>query len=215
VPFPDLNLKMQMFALILDNTWTSTDELYSQYHIPVSVVAFFNRWHRFNSIDKIPQVEKIPVLFLSGLNDWAVLPKHVKKLFAACGSVDKELVTLPGGHTKTKRLPEYWSTLQRFVSECLKKAPAGGGALDPDNHATDKEVQEVTPVLSELNLPISTTSSVPNIQSQVVSSDTQDVPFNSIGFAFSTALDEEEEGGEEEGQNSRDIWNLFLRTRIS
>ena len=160
---------------------------------------------------KIPQVDKIPVLFISGLNDWAVLPKHVKKLFAACGSVDKELVTLPGGHTKTKRLPEYWSTLQRLISECLKKALAGGGALDPDSHAKDEEVQEVARVLSELNLPISTKYFHRSEHPICRSSDTQEVPFNnSIGFAISTALDEEEEG-EEEGQNSRDIWNLLLR----
>jgi hypothetical protein len=203
---------MQMFALILDNTWTSTDELYSQYHIPVSVVAFFDRWHKFNSIDKIPQVDKIPVLFLSGLNDWALLPKHVKKLFAACGSVDKELVTLPGGHTKTKRLPEYWSTLQRFVSESLKKALAGGGALDPDDRANAEEVHEVACV-EPIELPHLSHFHRSEHQSEVVSSDTQDVPFNnSIGFAISTTLDEEEEEEEEEvGQNSRDIWNLLLR----
>jgi len=98
---------------------------------------------------------------------------------------------LPGGHTKTKRLPDYWSTLQPFISECLKKALGDGGALDPDNHANNDEVQEVTRVLSKLNLPISTTSNFPTIECAVFS-DTQDVPFNnSIGFAISTALDED------------------------
>ncbi|KAI9701408.1 MAG: hypothetical protein M1820_006499 [Bogoriella megaspora] len=101
-------------ALILENTFLNIRKLIPSALPPARFLAPF--CHQiWPSEETIPQL-KIPILFLSGLQDEIVPPSHMKQLYDACKAPVKVWKALPqGDHNNTVAEPGYFQFIEEFI----------------------------------------------------------------------------------------------------
>ncbi|KAJ5577962.1 uncharacterized protein N7459_006926 [Penicillium hispanicum] len=104
-------------GLILENTFLSIRKLIPTVFPPARYLA--RLCHQYwTSEDVLPQITKVPILFLSGLKDELVPPSNMTQLFAVCESSRKVWRTLPnGGHNDSVAEPGYFEHILSFVTE--------------------------------------------------------------------------------------------------
>ncbi|OAL53192.1 BEM46 family protein-like protein [Pyrenochaeta sp. DS3sAY3a] len=107
-------------AIILENTFTSIKKLIPSAFPPARFLAPL--CHQiWPSEETLPQITKIPILFLSGLKDEIVPPSHMSKLFQVCRApkIWKELPN--GSHNDTVAEPRYFQYIDDFLSEFVTR----------------------------------------------------------------------------------------------
>lgn len=111
----------QIAGLILDNTFQSPSHVISQWlPIPIKVLDFFNPFNRFKSLEKVPKIIEIPVLFLASEKDTVIWYRQMISLYSLCGSNEKSLRTFPEeGHSSNKLLDDYWENIKAYISNIL------------------------------------------------------------------------------------------------
>ncbi|KAL8663650.1 MAG: hypothetical protein Q9202_003720 [Teloschistes flavicans] len=88
-----------VLGLVLLNTFTSIRKL-----IP--------------SEEVLPEITKVPILFMSGLRDEIVPPTHMKELYAGCRTTKKIWRDFPNGtHNETLAQPYFFDYIVQFVRE--------------------------------------------------------------------------------------------------
>ncbi|KAH8703321.1 BEM46 family protein [Talaromyces proteolyticus] len=102
-------------GLILENTFLCIRKLIPSVFPPARYLA--RLCHQYwGSEDVLPKIEKIPILFLSGLKDELVPPAHMSQLYAVCKSSTKIWRELPnGGHNDSVAEPNYFDYVKSFV----------------------------------------------------------------------------------------------------
>ena len=107
----------QIFALILENTFTSLPDIANYILVFTSVFPESS----FNSI--YPSLERIksittPTLFISGTSDKIVPPTMMDELFEASASSCKRLLVQTGGtHDYTWRTGGYFKKFKQFLDD--------------------------------------------------------------------------------------------------
>jgi len=48
----------------------------------------------------------------------------MEKLFEICRATTKEMVDFPGGHSKSKEMPSYWTCIDEFIRTALERGLA-------------------------------------------------------------------------------------------
>ncbi|KFA46669.1 hypothetical protein S40293_09560 [Stachybotrys chartarum IBT 40293] len=104
-------------GLILENTFLSMRKLIPSVLPPAKYLAIL--CHQVWSTESIlPNIKKVPVLFLSGLQDEIVPPHHMRQLYDICVAPGKRWKPLPGGDHNSSVLEEgYFEAIGDFVSE--------------------------------------------------------------------------------------------------
>ncbi|KAL8798273.1 MAG: hypothetical protein Q9182_006803 [Xanthomendoza sp. 2 TL-2023] len=112
-------------GLILVNTFTSIKKLIPSAFPPAKYIA--GLCHQYwNSEEVLPQITKIPIIFLSGLKDEIVPPSHMKQLFSLCKAPKKVWRDFPNGmHNDTIAEPYFFDYVSQFVQDVL-----GGRKMD-------------------------------------------------------------------------------------
>ncbi|POS86276.1 BEM46 family protein-like protein [Erysiphe pulchra] len=104
-----------LIGLILENTFLSMRKLIPSV-IPSSRFIALLCHQVWASEDFIPFINKVPILFLSGLKDEIVPPEHMRRLFEICQST-KIWKPLPSGdHNSSVLEPGYFETIEDFLS---------------------------------------------------------------------------------------------------
>ncbi|KAJ5291834.1 hypothetical protein N7478_001085 [Penicillium angulare] len=113
-----VNTNQEHFAgLILENTFLSIRKLIPVLVPPARYLARFCH-QTWQSEDWLPQIQKVPILFLSGLKDELVPPSHMTGLFALCQSETKIWRTLANGaHNDSVAEPGYFEHVLGFITE--------------------------------------------------------------------------------------------------
>ncbi|KAI9697646.1 MAG: hypothetical protein M1836_004596 [Candelina mexicana] len=104
-------------GLILENTFTTMRKLIPSAFPPARYVA--RLCHQvWASEENLPQITKVPVLFLSGLKDEIVPPSHMKELYSICKAPTKIWKELPNGsHNDTVAEPNYFRYIGEFIRD--------------------------------------------------------------------------------------------------
>ncbi|KAK6516365.1 hypothetical protein TWF506_006274 [Arthrobotrys conoides] len=107
----------QLSGLILENTFTSMREVIPNVFPPAKYVA--RLCHQvWPSIDVIPKIKKIPILFLSGLQDELVPPSHMRKLHAISNAPIKIWKDFPHGtHNDSVMEGGYFENINDFIND--------------------------------------------------------------------------------------------------
>ncbi|KAL9095629.1 MAG: hypothetical protein Q9165_002061 [Trypethelium subeluteriae] len=108
-------------ALILENTFLSIRKMIPAMIPPAKYLAPF--CHQvWPSEEMLPNVTKMPVLFLSGLKDEIVPPSHMKQLYDSCKAPVKIWRELPnGGHNGCVAEPGYFQYVEQFIHDYVVK----------------------------------------------------------------------------------------------
>lgn len=114
----EIATQLQTDGLMLDRTFSSSvDVAASRYFFfPVRTVMA----NQFKSIDKIPSF-KGSLLQLHGLVDEVIPYRFGKKLFEACTSPNKKLITLPSLYHTQPFPPEFWEEGLAFIRSIESK----------------------------------------------------------------------------------------------
>ncbi|KAI4094817.1 MAG: hypothetical protein L6R37_007161 [Teloschistes peruensis] len=108
-----------VLGLILINTFTSIRKLIPSAFPPAKYIAFMCHQY-WNSEEALPEITKIPILFMSGLKDEIVPPSHMKELYAGCRTRKKIWRDFPNGtHNETLAEPYFFDYIVHFVRELL------------------------------------------------------------------------------------------------
>ncbi|KAL8641547.1 MAG: hypothetical protein Q9228_001667 [Teloschistes exilis] len=108
-----------VLGLILINTFTSIRKLIPSAFPPAKYIAFMCHQY-WNSEEVLPEITKIPILFMSGLKDEIVPPSHMKELYAGCRTRKKIWRDFPNGtHNETLAEPYFFDYIVHFVRELL------------------------------------------------------------------------------------------------
>jgi fermentation-respiration switch protein FrsA (DUF1100 family) len=104
-------------GLVLENTFLSMRKLIPSVLPPAKYLAIL--CHQiWSSESLLPNIKKVPILFLSGLQDEIVPPHHMKKLYDICVAPNKRWKPFPGGDHNSSVLEEgYFEAIDDFVSE--------------------------------------------------------------------------------------------------
>ncbi|KAK5009081.1 bem46 protein, variant, partial [Cryomyces antarcticus] len=95
-------------GMILENTFLSIRKLIPSAFPPAKYLAPLCH-QLWPSEEVLPQITKVPVLFLSGLRDEIVPPTHMKQLYDVCRAEPKIWKELPNGsHNDTVAEPGYF-----------------------------------------------------------------------------------------------------------
>ncbi|CAN8072674.1 unnamed protein product [Agarophyton chilense] len=110
-------------GVIVENTFTSTNELVDILLPPLRPFKAFNR-NRWDSLSIINEIQ-VPILFLSGMQDALVPPEHMKKLRAAARKAPFSTMHIVenGGHNDT-----WWQgggQYRREIREFLRRIEEG------------------------------------------------------------------------------------------
>ncbi|KAF1815671.1 BEM46 family protein [Eremomyces bilateralis CBS 781.70] len=102
-------------GLILENTFLSIRKLIPSAFPPARYLAPL--CHQvWPSEQLLPQIEDVPILFLSGLQDEIVPASQMKALFDSCRSDAKSWREFPGGtHNDTVAQPNYFESIQEWA----------------------------------------------------------------------------------------------------
>jgi fermentation-respiration switch protein FrsA (DUF1100 family) len=105
-----------LVGLILENTFLSMRALIPSLIPPAKYLTYL--CHQVWSSDSvIPSITKVPILFLSGLQDELVPPAHMRKLYELSAAPTKVWKPLPGGDHNSSVLEEgYFEAISDFIS---------------------------------------------------------------------------------------------------
>jgi fermentation-respiration switch protein FrsA (DUF1100 family) len=103
-------------GLVLENTFLSIRKLIPSLIPPAKYLTYL--CHQiWGSETVLPSITKVPILFLSGLQDEIVPPDHMRQLYDVCAAPSKTWKPLPGGDHNTSVLEEgYFEAILDFVS---------------------------------------------------------------------------------------------------
>ncbi|KAM3536605.1 hypothetical protein MY4038_000060 [Beauveria bassiana] len=106
-------------GLILENTFLSMRKLIPSVIPPAKYLTLL--CHQvWASESVLPTIDKVPILFISGLQDEIVPPEHMKRLFEISAAPSKIWKPLPGGDHNSSVLEEgYFEAIQEFVNETM------------------------------------------------------------------------------------------------
>ncbi|KAI4088709.1 MAG: hypothetical protein LQ348_006385 [Seirophora lacunosa] len=106
-------------GLILINTFTSIRKLIPSAFPPAKYIA--GLCHQYwNSEEALPQITKIPIIFMSGLRDEIVPPSHMKQLYSICQVEKKIWREFPNGsHNDTIAEPGFFDRIVEFVRDLM------------------------------------------------------------------------------------------------
>ncbi|KAF2456658.1 BEM46 family protein-like protein [Lineolata rhizophorae] len=115
--------KGDIAGLMLENTFMSIRKLIPSAFPPARYLAPL--CHQiWPSEEFMPQIDGIPVLFLSGLQDEIVPPSHMKQLYRICHSEPKIWRDFKDGtHNDTVAQPLYFNHIDDFIREHVLKRP--------------------------------------------------------------------------------------------
>ncbi|KAH7328837.1 Alpha/Beta hydrolase protein [Stachybotrys elegans] len=104
-------------GLVLENTFLSMRKLIPSVLPPARYLTLL--CHQVWASESIlPTIKKVPVLFLSGLQDEIVPPHHMKQLYELCAAPSKRWKPLPAGDHNSSVLEEgYFEAIDDFVAE--------------------------------------------------------------------------------------------------
>lgn len=106
-----------VIGLILENTFTSIRKMIPSAFPPAKYIAWLCHQY-WPSEDILPQITKVPILFISGLKDEIVPPQHMKDLFAVCQAKRKIWRTIPNGsHNDTVAEQDYFKYIYDFMED--------------------------------------------------------------------------------------------------
>ncbi|KAG5950990.1 hypothetical protein E4U58_001345 [Claviceps cyperi] len=104
-------------GLILENTFLSMRKLIPSI-IPLAKYLTIFCHQIWPSDSTLPHITKIPVLFISGLQDEIVPPSHMRQLYELCNAPYKVWKPLPGGDHNSSVFEEgYFEAVVEFVTE--------------------------------------------------------------------------------------------------
>ncbi|KAK2590695.1 bem46 protein, variant [Conoideocrella luteorostrata] len=111
-----------IIGLVLENTFLSMRKLIPSVIPPAKYLTLL--CHQVWPSDAtLPNVTKVPVLFLSGLQDEIVPPSHMRQLYELCNAPSKRWRPLPGGDHNSSVLEEgYFEAIADFVAEVTSEA---------------------------------------------------------------------------------------------
>ncbi|XP_063690128.1 protein ABHD13-like [Bolinopsis microptera] len=116
----------KIFALILENTFTSIPEMAHVIFPLTKYLPLFCYRNKFLSVEEIKRVSS-PTLFISGMADTLVPPKMTRDLYTLCGSTMKRIECFESGtHNGTWQCYGYYEALNRFLAEVIE-------SLHPNN----------------------------------------------------------------------------------
>ncbi|XEU96674.1 hypothetical protein FSHL1_001959 [Fusarium sambucinum] len=104
-------------GLILENTFLSIRKLIPSVVPPAKYLTLL--CHQvWPSESVLPNITKVPTLFISGLQDEIVPPKHMKQLFEISAAPTKRWKPLPAGDHNSSVLEEgYFEAMSDFIAE--------------------------------------------------------------------------------------------------
>lgn len=109
--FPD-----KIHSVVLENTFLSIPKLVPSVMPVFKIFAPFLT-EKWRSELLIPEIDKLPILFLGGAKDEIVPPQHFYKLYELCKSPKKQFKLLPNGtHNDTVIQVGYFETLLKFLA---------------------------------------------------------------------------------------------------
>ncbi|TPX08901.1 uncharacterized protein E0L32_009605 [Thyridium curvatum] len=113
-----------IMGLVLENTFLSMRKLIPSVIPPARYLTLL--CHQvWPSESVLPNINKVPVLFLSGLQDEIVPPHHMRQLYEICAAPSKIWKPLPGGDHNSSVLEEgYFEAISDFVADCAYNNPA-------------------------------------------------------------------------------------------
>ncbi|KAL6788268.1 Alpha/Beta hydrolase protein [Trichoderma sp. SZMC 28012] len=115
-------------GLVLENTFLSMRKLIPSVLPPAKYFTLL--CHQvWRSESLLPSIDKIPILFLSGLQDEIVPPSHMTQLYNVSTSPSKTWKTFPGGDHNSSVLEEgYFEAISEFIADALgSSAPITDG----------------------------------------------------------------------------------------
>ncbi|KAL7805149.1 Alpha/Beta hydrolase protein [Trichoderma aethiopicum] len=111
-------------GLVLENTFLSMRKLIPSVLPPAKYFTLL--CHQvWRSEALLPSITKIPILFLSGLQDEIVPPSHMTQLYNVSTSFSKTWKAFPGGDHNSSVLEEgYFEAISEFIAETINDAPS-------------------------------------------------------------------------------------------
>ncbi|KAJ2902244.1 hypothetical protein MKZ38_000784 [Zalerion maritima] len=108
-------------GLILENTFLSMRKLIPSVIPPAKYLTLL--CHQVWPSDSVIASIKLPILFMSGLQDEIVPPKHMRQLYELCTSEQKRWKPFPGGDHNSSVLEEgYFEAIADFVADVTSEA---------------------------------------------------------------------------------------------
>ncbi|KAJ1759080.1 bem46 protein, variant [Coemansia sp. RSA 1591] len=112
-------------GLILENTFLSIPKLIPNV-LPILKYVTFLSSEKWDSESQIQRITRVPILFLSGLQDELVPPPHMRQLFELASGVEKARITweefVRGNHNDTCVQPTYFERISEWWKACVDKA---------------------------------------------------------------------------------------------
>ncbi|SPO00891.1 related to S.pombe Bem46 protein [Cephalotrichum gorgonifer] len=112
-----------IIGLILENTFLSMRKLIPAV-IPMAKYVTLLCHQVWPSETLMPQITKVPILFLSGLQDELIPPSHMRQLYDLSKAPSKTWKALPGGDHNSSVLEEgYFEAVAEFVTGLSRDGP--------------------------------------------------------------------------------------------
>ncbi|KAJ2357920.1 bem46 protein, variant [Coemansia sp. RSA 2618] len=114
-------------GLVLENTFLSIPKLIPSV-LPILKYVTFMSSEKWNSEAEIQRITKVPILFLSGLQDELVPPPHMRQLFELASGIESEKPRITweefprGNHNDTCVQPTYYERIAAWWKETVDKA---------------------------------------------------------------------------------------------
>ncbi|KAI9472821.1 bem46 protein, variant [Coemansia sp. RSA 989] len=145
-------------GLILENTFLSIPKLVPNV-LPILKHFTFLASEKWNSEANIQRIAKVPILFLSGLQDELVPPPHMRQLYELATRVGNEKPRVSweefsrGNHNDTCVQPNYYERISTWWKEVVDKAdpyvPTGRlGTLESRNSVEKSDGENIYRVQS-------------------------------------------------------------------
>ncbi|KAK8925110.1 hypothetical protein H634G_05707 [Metarhizium anisopliae BRIP 53293] len=111
-----------IIGLVLENTFLSMRKLIPSVIPPAKYLTLL--CHQvWPSEATLPSITKVPILFLSGLQDEIVPPSHMRQLYDLCNAPDKRWKPLPGGDHNSSVLEDgYFEAIADFVADVTSQS---------------------------------------------------------------------------------------------
>ncbi|QLI73756.1 Protein bem46 [Metarhizium brunneum] len=111
-----------IIGLVLENTFLSMRKLIPSVIPPAKYLTLL--CHQvWPSEASLPSITKVPILFLSGLQDEIVPPSHMRQLYDLCNAPEKRWKPLPGGDHNSSVLEDgYFEAIADFVADVTSQS---------------------------------------------------------------------------------------------
>lgn len=114
-----------LFAVVVENTFTSIPDMSKHLFKYLKQLPSWCYKNKYPSIDRVKSITT-PTLFLSGLADQLVPPKHMSKLYNVSGAYVKRIETFETGtHNETWQCHGYTDVINRFLNEVYEARKQG------------------------------------------------------------------------------------------